>query len=42
MNLKLKQVFKGKVVNKAHTINTGMTSQPHSAIPCARQADDDP
>lgn len=24
MNLKLKEIFRGKVVNKAHTINTGV------------------
>jgi hypothetical protein len=24
MNLKLKDIFRGKVVNKAHTINTGV------------------
>ena len=28
MNAKLKDVFKGKVVNKAHTINTGVGVSP--------------
>ena len=28
MNLKLKEVFRGKVVNKAHTINTGVDEFP--------------
>lgn len=28
MNLKPKEVFKGKVVNKGHTINTGVDEFP--------------
>lgn len=28
MNLKLKEVFRGKVVNKVHTINTGVDEFP--------------
>jgi hypothetical protein len=28
MNTKLKEVFRGKVVNKAHTINTGVDEFP--------------
>ena len=32
MNLKLKQVFKGKVVNKAHTINTGVDEFPRYVL----------
>jgi len=32
MNLKLKEVFKGKVVNKAHTINTGVDEFPRYVL----------
>lgn len=32
MNLKLKDVFKGKVVNKAHTINTGVDEFPRYVL----------
>lgn len=32
MNLKLKAVFKGKVVNKAHTINTGVDEFPRYVL----------
>ena len=28
MNNKLKEIFRGKVVNKAHTINTGVDEFP--------------
>ncbi|MDG6027359.1 MAG: BREX system Lon protease-like protein BrxL [Candidatus Brocadia sp.] len=32
MNLKLKEVFRGKVVNKAHTINTGVDEFPRYVL----------
>ena len=32
MNAKLKEVFKGKVVNKAHTINTGVDEFPRYVL----------
>ena len=32
MNLKLKDVFRGKVVNKAHTINTGVDEFPRYVL----------
>ncbi|MGA9772834.1 MAG: BREX system Lon protease-like protein BrxL, partial [Blastocatellia bacterium] len=32
MNTKLKEVFKGKVVNKAHTINTGVDEFPRYVV----------
>jgi ATP-dependent Lon protease len=32
MNQKLKEVFKGKVVNKAHTINTGVDEFPRYVL----------
>lgn len=32
MNTKLKQVFRGKVVNKAHTINTGVDEFPRYVL----------
>lgn len=32
MNLKLKEVFKGKVVNKAHTIKTGVDEFPRYVL----------
>jgi ATP-dependent Lon protease len=32
MNLRLKEVFKGKVVNKAHTINTGVDEFPRYVL----------
>ncbi|MFO0795781.1 MAG: BREX system Lon protease-like protein BrxL [Candidatus Brocadiaceae bacterium] len=32
MNLKLKEIFKGKVVNKAHTINTGVDEFPRYVL----------
>ena len=32
MNTKLKQVFRGKVVNKAHTINTGVDEFPRYVV----------
>ncbi|MFH0958333.1 MAG: anti-phage BREX system Lon protease BrxL, partial [Pseudomonadota bacterium] len=32
MNTKLKEVFKGKVVNKAHTINTGVDEFPRYVL----------
>jgi ATP-dependent Lon protease len=32
MNLKLKQVFKARVVNKAHTINTGVDEFPRCVL----------
>lgn len=32
MNQKLKGVFKGKVVNKAHTINTGVDEFPRYVL----------
>jgi len=30
MNTKLKEVFQGKIVNKAHTINTGVDEFPRA------------
>ena len=32
MNLKLKEIFRGKVVNKAHTINTGVDEFPRYVL----------
>jgi len=32
MNQKLKEVFRGKVVNKAHTINAGVDEFPRSVL----------
>ena len=32
MNLKLKDIFRGKVVNKAHTINTGVDEFPRYVL----------
>ena len=32
MNLKPKQIFKGKVVNKAHTISTGVDEFPRYVL----------
>ena len=32
MNLKLKAVFRGKVVNKAHTIDTGVDEFPRYVL----------
>ena len=32
MNEKLKQIFSGKVVNKAHTINTGVDEFPRYVV----------
>jgi ATP-dependent Lon protease len=32
MNTKLKDIFKGKVVNKAHTINTGVDEFPRYVL----------
>ena len=32
MNTKLKEIFKGKVVNKAHTINTGVDEFPRYVL----------
>jgi len=32
MNFKLKKIFRLKVVNKAHTINTGVDEFPHSVL----------
>jgi ATP-dependent Lon protease len=32
MNLKLKEIFRGKVVNKAHTINTGVDEFPRYVV----------
>src|SRR4051794_34694975 len=32
MNTKLKEVFRGKVVNKAHTINTGVDEFPRYVL----------
>lgn len=32
MNLKLKEIFKSKVVNKAHTINTGVDEFPRYVL----------
>jgi predicted ATP-dependent Lon-type protease len=32
MNDKLKEVFRGKVVNKAHTINTGVDEFPRYVL----------
>jgi ATP-dependent Lon protease len=32
MNIKLKEVFKGKVVNKAHTLNTGVDEFPRYVL----------
>jgi predicted ATP-dependent Lon-type protease len=32
MNLKLKEIFSGKVVNKAHTINTGVDEFPRYVL----------
>jgi len=32
MNEKLKQIFEGKVVNKAHTINTGVDEFPRYVL----------
>src|ERR1019366_7226311 len=32
MNTKLKEVFRGKVVNKAHTINTGVDEFPRYVV----------
>ncbi|MDR1977809.1 MAG: BREX system Lon protease-like protein BrxL [Synergistaceae bacterium] len=32
MNLKLKEIFKGKVVNKAHTLNTGVDEFPRYVL----------
>jgi len=32
MNTKLKDAFKGKVVNKAHTINTGVDEFPRYVL----------
>lgn len=32
MNIKLKEIFKGKVVNKAHTINTGVDEFPRYVL----------
>ena len=34
MNTKLKEVFRGKVVNKAHTINTGVDEFPRYVLEC--------
>ena len=32
MNEKLKEIFRGKVVNKAHTINTGVDEFPRYVL----------
>jgi predicted ATP-dependent Lon-type protease len=32
MNMTLKEVFRGKVVNKAHTINTGVDEFPRYVL----------
>ena len=32
MNNKLKEIFRGKVVNKAHTINTGVDEFPRYVL----------
>jgi predicted ATP-dependent Lon-type protease len=32
MNFKLKDIFRGKVVNKAHTINTGVDEFPRYVL----------
>jgi ATP-dependent Lon protease len=38
MNLKFKEVHRGKVVNKAHTINTGVDDFPRYVLePLDRQ-----